>query len=154
MQPPEVVVPSEMYWMCKETNAYLDALLAACREGKRVEEASRYCRWLQFSGVIKLLERNPQADPLPVDGKAVRRKVADVLDEAAEWLKGGKSVPRYVESDIAQINRKLDELLGERGQRSEPQSRPEALDTLPVETQGAPPPVACNKVVALPQRSY
>jgi len=39
-----------------ETDRYLDSLARSVRECKRVDEASNFSRWLQFSGVLQILE--------------------------------------------------------------------------------------------------
>jgi len=77
-------------------------------ECKRVDEASNFCRWLQFSGVLNILEAHPAGLPLPVDGKALRKQMDAILFECGELYKGGKHDPKYTTSDIAEINRKLD----------------------------------------------
>jgi hypothetical protein len=106
--------------MWRETDRFLDSLAASVREGKRVTEASNYCRWLQFSGVVSLLKENPSPSPLLVDGEGLRKKLDDLLYECGELFRGGKHDPKYAASDIAEINRKLDLLLGGKTLTTEP----------------------------------
>ena len=78
------------------------------RECKSVNEASRFCRWLQFSGVLKLLQSHPQPD---VDFRTLQRKMNDIIFDCGEHYKGGRADAKYGASDIAEINSKLDFLL-------------------------------------------
>lgn len=96
--------------MCFETLRYLETLARGVREGKNVDEAANFCRWLQFSGVLELLERYAMPGQ---DFHSVRRMVSDVILECGERFRGGRVQPTYSESDIAAINRKLDVLLSQ-----------------------------------------
>jgi hypothetical protein len=97
--------------MYKETLNRLDELARSVREGKHVLEAKDFCSWLQFSGYCMALDLCSNTHKfLPVDGKAVRRKIDDLIYDCGEWLKSGKVIPKYAESDIAEINSKLDQL--------------------------------------------
>jgi len=104
----------ELHVLWRETGNRLDTLWQCVREAKRVDEASNFCRWLQFSGVLQLLKRNPADFPLQVDGAALERKAKDILSECGELYAGGKHDAKYAASDIAEINRKLDALMSER----------------------------------------
>jgi len=91
-----------------ETTRHVETFQRDAREGKRVLEASIFGRWLRFSGILELLDDNPQQFPTVVDGKALRRQVEDLLSDCGEKFKSGKADPTYAQSDIAEINRKLD----------------------------------------------
>jgi hypothetical protein len=100
-----VFVPrAELRWIASETNRVLDGLARDVRENKNVMLASLYARWVQFSGVLAILERESNSN-------ALTKKVDDLLYECGELFRGGKHDPRYAVSDIAEINRKLDLLL-------------------------------------------
>ncbi len=91
-----------------ETVNNLERLAREVREGKNVLAAADFVRWLQFSGVLDLFSRYsfPDQNFPPLD-----RKLADLLQDCGEHFRGGRVVPRYDQSDIAEINRKLDALL-------------------------------------------
>jgi hypothetical protein len=92
----------------RETNDHLDLLARQVREGKNVLEASSFYRWLQFSSVLTLLERHS----LPgQDFRALRRKLTDLIGECGEHFRNGRVAPKYAESDITEINHKLDTVL-------------------------------------------
>ena len=64
--------------ICRETSRHLDVLGREIRENKNVFEASRYLRWLEFSGVLKLLEKYC----LPgQDFSLLRKKVGDSVND-------------------------------------------------------------------------
>jgi hypothetical protein len=90
----------------QETDRYLDALLRSVQEGKQVEEASNYCRWLRFSGVLELLERYSDGN-FP----SLRPKLNDVLQECAPLLRGGRVRESYSTSDLDELNRKVELIL-------------------------------------------
>jgi hypothetical protein len=86
-----------------ETDRQLERLARCVREGKCVDEAANFCRWLQFSGMLTL----PHAD-----FAILWKKSEDIIYQAGQIYKGGKVNPTYDVSDIAAINAKLDVLLG------------------------------------------
>jgi hypothetical protein len=88
-----------------ETMRLLEAYAVEVRECKNVQEASRFCRWLQMSGITSLLESHPQED---VDFRTLARKSQDIVFDCGEFFKGGKVSPRYAESDITEIHKRLD----------------------------------------------
>jgi hypothetical protein len=113
-----------------ETVRYLDSLAREVREGKNVLPAADYGRWLQFSGVLDLLTKfaPPDLDLPPLD-----RKLADLLQECGEHFRGGRVDAKYAQSDIAEINRKLDLLLS--GNARPVSDVVIALHALPVKTE-------------------
>ena len=46
-----------------------------------------------------------------MDAGIVQKKVDELVSECSELFQGGKADPKYVASDIAEINRKLELLL-------------------------------------------
>jgi protoheme ferro-lyase len=97
--------------MWKETMNRLDFLAREVREGKSVMEAANFARWLEFSGFIKVFELYPSDEKyLTVSAVAVRQKIAHLLDSCVPWFTNGKVPKTYSESDIGEINRKIDTL--------------------------------------------
>jgi hypothetical protein len=107
-QDPEIELRVTLRTIFTETERYLETLVREVRECKSVNEASHFCRWLQFSGVLKLLEAHPTPD---ADFKKLRKKVNDIVFDCGELYKGGRADAKYGASDIAEINSKLDFLL-------------------------------------------
>lgn len=57
------------------------------REGTEVLSASDFARWLQFSGILELLEKFEQDVPLPVHGRQLRVKCAALVVQCGEWFR-------------------------------------------------------------------
>ena len=85
----------------------------ALHQGRGVDEASNFARWLQFSGLLKILEAYPQPAPLEVDGVAVRRLVERVIAAAGELHKGGAMPINPSQSTVDEINGKIDFILSQ-----------------------------------------
>lgn len=90
-----------------ETTHYLADLARCVRECKRVDEASRFSRWLLFSGVLDLCREDTGA---AMHADRLAREASDLQMECGELFRGGKADPKYAASDIAEINRKLEVL--------------------------------------------
>jgi len=115
----------QIHVLWRETNTRLDSLARSVREGKCVDEASNFCRWLRFTGILQLLKENPRPFPLIVDGQSLYQKVEDVLFECGEFYKVGKGrqpLPRYAESDMAEVVSRLDSLARRMDEISPPSS--------------------------------
>jgi len=111
-----------------ETTRQIETFQRDAREGKRVMEASVFARWLRFSGILEILEGNPQDFPLEVNGKALRAKVEDLLSDCGEKFRTGKADPTYAQSDIAEINRKLDVIAHHVGKFAPPTTQTPDVD--------------------------
>ena len=99
-------------WLWKETVNRLDSLAREVREAKNVMEAANFARWLQFSGIFQIFKDNPSSKAyLEVNANVVEKKTRDLIYECGELFRGGKADPKYAASDIAEINRKLDDLI-------------------------------------------
>jgi len=96
--------------MYEETARYLESLSRLVHEGKSVSEAANFARWVQFSGLPDLLDR------FALPGQkfpSLSRRLTDLLQECGDHFRGGRVDVKYSESDIAEINRKLDVLLSQ-----------------------------------------
>lgn len=100
--------PVNLHWIWRETVTRLNVLQGRAREGKNVQEASEFARWLRFSGLIKLFESNPQPEPKQVDAKVVEKLIDGILSDCADQWRSRNGDVKYSESDIAEISRKLD----------------------------------------------
>lgn len=99
---------TDWHWLWRETFAKLETFSRLVRECKQVTEAADFCRWLQFSGLPKMFKLHPQAEPFRVDHVVIDKQIRDILFECGELFRSGKADPQYSQSDIAEINRKLD----------------------------------------------
>ena len=110
---PVVSIPRvDLIWLRNETNGFLKRLARDVREGKNVMLASQFARWLEFSGLLKMLRA------VPGGGEAWGR-VRDLNFLCGELFRNGRADPDYAASDIAEINRKLDVILSQRRRDSD-----------------------------------
>jgi hypothetical protein len=103
---PEIAFRVTVRGIFAESDRYLDSLMLLAREGKHVETVSIFCRWLRFSGVLTLRKFLPD-EVLP----DLERKLADLLQECAPYLQGGRVVPSVPLSELEALNAKLDAVL-------------------------------------------
>jgi len=113
----------QLHCLWRETDNRLTSLARSVREGKCVDEASNFCRWLRFTGLLELLEQNSRPLPLIVNGAGLRVKVQDILFDCGEFYKGGKpALPKYSDSDMATVMDRLDMITNRLDQISPPSS--------------------------------
>jgi hypothetical protein len=82
------------------------------QEGKCLEEALDFTRWLFFSGILTLLEANPQPQPLKVDGSMLRWKCGDVQRKVQERFRLNDSAPHVSATELQTLHDKLDTIAG------------------------------------------
>ena len=106
-QDPEIGYRVALGSIYSETDRYLDTLARQVHEGKAVDEAANFARWLRFSGVLTLLEKfSAPGQEFP----SLQRRLTDLLDECGEHFRGGRVAPKYATSDIEEIKRDLAEI--------------------------------------------
>jgi len=106
----------ELAWIYRETERFLRVHATRLRENIGVKEASEFARWLEFSGLLKLFDKNPQPEPHKVDGPTLRKMVQEVIMDCGERF--GKSLPDGClgVSEVEKLNHKLDVIAGGIGQ--------------------------------------
>jgi hypothetical protein len=100
-----------LHVLWRETFNYLERLQRAVAEGRAVDEASHYGRWLLFSGLIKIFEAYPQDKPHEVDGPKLRKLADDVVYACGQIYKGGKMPINPSEARVDELNSKVDKIL-------------------------------------------
>lgn len=101
----------------RELRAHLGILTARVREGREVLAASDFARWLNFSGIFRLLN--------PVVETELRKLTADLLNDCGQWFArhehSNKERPAQVpRSELEKINAKLNDLASLVAQLSSP----------------------------------
>jgi len=91
-----------------ETARYLGRLSRAVAEGRAVDEANNFVRWLQFSGVLELLERNAGANENFFN---LRNQAQEVQRSCIPSLKGNTLKASPSQSTVDEINTKVDYVL-------------------------------------------
>jgi hypothetical protein len=99
-----------------ETSHRLDVLARRVAEGRDVMAASEFCRWLSFSGILRLLERYPNQvsshNPLKVDGAFLRWKCEDLQATVNERLRTGNENPSFEKNEFQSMHEKIDRMAG------------------------------------------
>lgn len=91
-----------------ETERYLASLGRAASEGRAIQEASNFNRWLQFSGVLRLLELNSDIDARFV---TLRKKADELQFICVPYLQGRNEKLPPSQSRVDEINDKVDFIL-------------------------------------------
>lgn len=106
---PDIKSPGrvELHVIWRETSNRLTVLHRRVLEGVDVEAASEFVRWLQFSGVVKLLEANPHDGHLRVDGQALRKQISDIVFDCGQRFNDPKGDPTVKRSELELIADRL-----------------------------------------------
>jgi hypothetical protein len=105
-----------------ETKGKLLSLERAVAQGRAVDEASNFSRWLFFSGLCELLESASGIPPWNIDGKEVRVIAERVTYACGLIYKGGKQPVNPQQSTVDEINAKVDYLLSKLAKPAPPLS--------------------------------
>jgi hypothetical protein len=97
-----------LQFIYKETKAYLERLARAASEGRAVDEANNFLRWLQFSSILRLLEKNSFVDPAFV---MLRHQCEDLQAICRPYLQGRNMPASPSQARIDEVNAKVDIIL-------------------------------------------
>jgi hypothetical protein len=94
----------------------LDSFSRRVQEGRDVEHASSFARWLSFSGIIMLLERYPNQvashDPLKVDGSFLRWKCEQLIEACNLRFRTNNLNPSFEKKEFESMHEKIDRMAG------------------------------------------
>ena len=111
--------------IAREIAARIETLSKRVREGKDLYAAKDFCSFIQWSGILTLLEQKASlGDPLPVDGKGLRRDVEKLAMLVCDKFKDNSKTVTLEMSALESIQHRLDLIAGQ-------------LARIPVETQHA-----------------
>ena len=102
------IEPHKLHWLWKETVSRLRRLDARAREGKFVDEASEFARWVKFSGLLWVFTAFQAPPPLEVSPKEVERLITEILFDCEAHWKNEPRGPWVEKSELESINHKLD----------------------------------------------
>ena len=115
--------PSETDFRCalkciySETANYLARLARAAAEGRGVDEANNFLRWLQFSGVLRLLEMYCSVDR---DFLKLRATCGQLQEICKPHLQGRNFQASPSQARIDEVNGKVDAILYLLSSRAKP----------------------------------
>jgi len=99
--------PHRFHLLWHHTMLRVESLTRRVNEGKDIEAAADFARWLRVSGLVRLFEANPQREPLLVDGATMDAQLTDLILACGEQWKS--NAPRMVNaSEIEKLNHKID----------------------------------------------
>jgi len=104
-----------LHVLWRETSNRIGVLQGRVNEGVDVDAASEFCRWLRFSGVLKLLESAPDDARLPCKGSVLSRQVETLVYDCGQWYanheRANRKPPAQVpRSELESINAQLAQL--------------------------------------------
>jgi hypothetical protein len=106
----------------RETQFFVERLARSVHEGRGVEAASNFTRWLRFSGLLGVFDKfTVPGSSGVVNGEEMRKLVDDVVAACGQIFRGGKQPVNPSQSTIDQINAKVDFILS---QMAKPTSSP------------------------------
>lgn len=88
---------------CNRVNTYCKRVA----EGRDVQSASEYARWLFFSGIIGLLKENSCDGPLKVDGAHLAWKVEDLTERCNQYFRSNGRSSGVSSSELESVHEKL-----------------------------------------------
>lgn len=94
----------------KETNSYLERLGRAVSEGRAVDEANNFLRWLQFSGVVGLLEKYSFVDE---QFKKLGATCTNLQQACQPHLQGRNIKENPSQARIDELNEKVDWMISQ-----------------------------------------
>jgi hypothetical protein len=99
-----------------QTVNQLDTFSKRVQEGRDVESASDFARWLSFSGILLLLERYPNQvqshHPLKVDGSFLRWKCEQLIEACNERFRTNSLNPAFEKKEFESMHEKIDRVAG------------------------------------------
>jgi len=98
----------DLHVLYTQTKQRLESFAECVRENKRVDEAVDFARWLQRSGILRLLESNAQGEPLKIDGAHLRYVCRELEKACTERYRMRDTQPHLDELQLKSMNQKLD----------------------------------------------
>jgi hypothetical protein len=111
MQPDDNVT---YFRISREISTRLATLRQRANEGKDLYAAKDFCSFIQWSGILTLLEQRASlGDALPVDGKGLRREVEQLAMLVCDKFRENAKTVTLEMSALESIQRKLDLIAGQ-----------------------------------------
>ena len=99
-----------MHKIWRETLNRLDSFSGRVREGRDVNAASEFARFLKFSGIIMLCKANEALEPLKCDGAFLQWKCDELLDACNDFFRTNGQTAGLKEPHLLSLHDKVDRL--------------------------------------------
>jgi hypothetical protein len=101
-----------MHWLWKETYNRLERFDRLVQEGRGMDEALGFVRYLKGSGLLKLFNVTFQESPLKVDGPLIHWRCNELEQSILRRYSTGDLQGRIEPKDLQTLHEKLDTLAG------------------------------------------
>jgi hypothetical protein len=97
-----------LYGLANETSTRLTVFSERASEGKDLHAANEFCAYLEWSGILKMLEAASRPEPLKIDGSFIRWKQQELLRLVRAQFKSNAKTISLELSQLEAVNHKLD----------------------------------------------
>ena len=104
--------PVQVYKLYRETESEVASLERCVREGKELDCALAFCRYVFWSGIVEILKAHQDVSVVKIDPYRLGGRVNELQSSVQEWYASNKKQPTVVLSEIEGISRKLDLIAG------------------------------------------
>jgi hypothetical protein len=115
---------SDLAWWYKETITQLNFYDKRVRECQDLEAARRFANYVTWSGMVKLCKRYSQDVPVKIDGAHLEWKAKELEQRVQDLWRTGKVKQDISETQLEQINHKMDLMAGRLAQLMPPPALP------------------------------
>jgi len=112
-----------VYKIYNETMNQLSWLDGHVREGKELEQALRFCRYVIWSGIIELCNYHATVEPgLKISGANLHTRAKQLQMDVQDRFRTNNLAPAIEMTELEKLNRKLDLIAGRISQISPPKN--------------------------------
>jgi hypothetical protein len=113
----------------------LSSLQNHVNEGKKLDEALDFCRYVFWSGIVELCNYHATtAEGLAISGANLQTRVKQLQQDVQDRYRKSNTSPKIELSELEKLNHKLDLIAGRISQISPPVSDTSKTDETPVLT--------------------
>jgi len=106
---PAAEMPDKLFaWLYRETLREVQGHERRVREGKQVEEALNFSKFVLFSGIVQILKAHSDAGRNKIDGAHLQWRCEELERACNEYWKSKNRTPSISLTELEAINRKLD----------------------------------------------
>lgn len=102
----------QAYKLWRETRHMLTIYERRAREGKDLDAALEFARYVIWSGVVDVVNASAHLSPIAIDAAHLKWKAEDLQRTVQECYRTGKAKPQIELAEIEAINHKLDLIAG------------------------------------------